>query len=77
MHTRSDSQTEDFLSFDEFEQALANDDGEAAQQHLAAGRAIYYSDERYPEGIVKKYPEGRLQLVTIGPNYVVTIIWDL
>lgn len=38
--------------------------GEAARAHLAAGRAIYYGDDRYPDAVVKEYPDGRRQLVT-------------
>ncbi|MRR50426.1 MAG: hypothetical protein EG825_05855 [Rhodocyclaceae bacterium] len=61
----------------EFDAALANDDGLAAKQHLAAGRAIYYGDERYPEGLVKEYPDGRKQLVTIDVQRKVTVLRDL
>lgn len=47
-----------------FTNALKTDTGEAAKSHLAAGRAIYYGDRRFPSGIVKEYPDGRRQLVT-------------
>lgn len=56
------------VNADEFEKFLMCDDGLAAQQHLAAGRPIYYGDEKYPSGIVRKYPDGRLQLVSINGN---------
>ncbi|WP_250532372.1 hypothetical protein [Caballeronia sp. ATUFL_F1_KS39] len=51
--------------WDDFERALANDDGSAAREHLAAGRAIYYSESDTPTGTcVKEYPDGRREIVT-------------
>jgi hypothetical protein len=47
-----------------FTKALANDSGEEAKRHLAAGRPIYYGDDRYPDAVVKEYPDGLRQLVT-------------
>jgi hypothetical protein len=47
-----------------FTHALTQDKGEAAREHLAAGRAIYYSDDRFRDAVVKEYPDGRRQLVT-------------
>lgn len=46
-----------------FTKALASDAGEEARRHLAAGRPIFYGDDRYPEAVVKEYPDGRRQLV--------------
>lgn len=44
--------------------AVRNDDGAAAKEHLAAGRAIYYSEEDTPdELLIKEYPDGRRELV--------------
>ncbi|HBR5516541.1 TPA: hypothetical protein ACWS6R_000084 [Klebsiella pneumoniae] len=38
--------------------------GAAARAHLAAGRAIYYSEDATPEGLlIKEYPDGRRELV--------------
>ncbi len=51
--------------------------GGAAQMHLAAGRAIYYGDPRYPGQIVKEYPDGRRQLVAIDEQNVVTVIKEI
>lgn len=59
---------EAFLSSVEFEKAITDDDGLAAQQHLAAGRPIYYGDVDYPDGLVKKYPDGRKQLVSVSED---------
>ena len=60
-----------------FEDAITNDDGLAARQHLTAGRPIYYGDDRYPDGLVKKYPDGRKQLVSVGANSEISVIRDL
>lgn len=48
-----------------FTQALKTDPGDAAAAHLAAGRPVYYSDKRFPGGIVKEHPDGRRQLVAV------------
>jgi hypothetical protein len=71
------SQGEDYLSSIEFVNALAHDDGLAAKQHLAAGRPIYYGDERYPEGLIKKYPDGHRQIVSVDPDGKITVVRDL
>lgn len=68
---------ESYLSSIEFEKSLSQDDGLAAKQHLAAGRAIYYGDERYPEGLIKKFPDGRRQLVDVSDAGEITVIRDL
>ncbi len=51
--------------FDEFERQLDSDTGEAAKAHLAAGRPIYYEDPEYPGDLVKEYPNGKRELVSI------------
>jgi hypothetical protein len=56
---------EAWLDLPEFEAELANDDGCAAQSHLDAGRPIYYGTDEYP-GIVREYPDGRRELVSIS-----------
>lgn len=60
----------------ELERAITND-GLAAQQHLAAGRPIYYGDADFPEGLVKKYPDGRKQLVSVSEDGKITVIRDI
>lgn len=75
MHTQT--QAEAFFASPEFERAMMNDDGQAAQRHLAAGRAIYYGDANYPEGLVKKFPDGRKQLVSVSTDGKVSVIRDL
>ena len=69
--------SESFLSSSEFANVLAHDDGFAAKQHLAAGRPIYYGDDRYPEGIIKKFPNGRQQLVSVDPDGKITVVLNL
>ena len=71
------SPAEKYLSSSEFVNALANDDGFAAKQHLAAGRPIYYGDDRYPEGLIKEYPNGSRQIVSVDPDGKITVIRDL
>lgn len=40
------------------------DDGAAARAHLEAGRAVYYSEDDTPDGLlIKKHPGGRCELV--------------
>ena len=63
--------------FAELEAALFDDDGLAAKQHLAAGLAIYYGDEKYPGAIVKQYPNGRKQLVSVGKDGQISVIRDI
>ena len=71
------SPAEQYLSSSEFGSALAHDDGLAGKQHLAAGRPIYYGDDRYPEGLIKKYPDGHQQIVSVDPDGKITVIRDL
>ncbi|MEC4682070.1 MAG: hypothetical protein VST70_00070 [Nitrospirota bacterium] len=76
-HNAPPSQVEDYLLSTEFANALAHDDGRAAQQHLAAGRPIYYEDPRYPEGLIKKYPNGHRQIVIVDPDGKICVVRDL
>lgn len=59
-----------------FSHALASDNGEEAKRHLAAGRPIYYGDDRFKDAVVKKYPDGRRQLVAIR-NGAEVVLRDL
>lgn len=43
-----------------------DDDGAAAKSHLAAGRPIYYCEDAYPEHMIRKWPDGRRELITLG-----------
>ncbi len=71
------SQVEDYLLSAEFANALDHDDGRAAKQHLDAGRPIYYEDPHYPEGLIKKYPDGHRQIVTVDPDGKICVVRDL
>jgi len=44
---------------------------------LDAGRPIYYGDARYPAGLIKKYPDGRKQLVSVNHRGDISGIQDL
>lgn len=77
MPVMTTAEDEAFLASSKFELSLAYDDGQAAKQHLAAGRPIYYGDARYPDGLVKKYPDGRRQLVAVSDSGTITVIRDL
>lgn len=61
----------------EIERVVHQDDGLAAKTHLAAGRAIFYGDPQYPGQVIKEYPDGHRQLVTIDSKNVVSIIREL
>lgn len=46
------------------EAAARDDDGAVAREHLAAGFPIYYCDAETPADMVmKKYPDGRRELI--------------
>ena len=75
--TPSQRQAESFLASPEFERAMTSDDGQAAQQHLDAGRPIYYGDARFPEDLAKKYPDGRKPLVSVSADGRVSVIRDI
>ncbi len=49
----------------EFIPDLDSDDGAAAKAHLAAGRPVHYCDDRYPDGVVRLWPDGRRDLVSV------------
>ncbi len=42
------------------------DDGQAAQSHLDAGRPIYYCEDAYPDEMVREWPGGNRELVTVA-----------
>lgn len=56
----------DFLTSEDIALALLlPDDGQAAQAHLDAGHPIYYCEDAYPDEMVRKWPDGHLELVTV------------
>jgi hypothetical protein len=57
-----------------FEAVLAHDDGAAAKEHLAAGRAIYYREEDTPPGLViREQPDGRREFVSFAGGHERTV----
>ena len=60
--------------WEQFENELDGDSGEAAKAHLAAGRPIYYMDDAYPGQIVRQYADGRRELVNVDTKGQVTIL---
>ena len=60
--------------YQEIERAIVFDDGQAAREHLEAGRPIYFMRNGL---IIKKLPDGREQIVDISDSGVVRIIQDL
>ncbi|MET2530389.1 hypothetical protein [Ralstonia pseudosolanacearum] len=59
------------------EWVLAHDNGEAARSHLAAGNPIYCADENFPNGLVRQWPDGMRELVSIGRTGTITVIQTL
>lgn len=56
------------IDWQSFVKAAAQDDGQAANDHLAAGRAIYYRERTTPRGLlIKERPDGIRQLVRFNP----------
>lgn len=47
------------------EDIMESDDGAAAKAHLAAGRPIYYCEDAYPDEMVRKWFDGRRELVKV------------
>jgi hypothetical protein len=51
---------------EEWIRLLQTDDGRAAREHLAAGRAIYYRETDTPPGVcIKKHSDGHREWITI------------
>lgn len=73
----ADTEGEAFLASSAFENASMNDDGQAAKQHLAAGHPIYYVDPAYPGQIVRKFPDGRRQIVVMLGKGQVEVVREL
>ncbi|CCD29355.1 conserved hypothetical protein [Candidatus Glomeribacter gigasporarum BEG34] len=60
-----------------FERVLSNDDGQAAQSHLSAGRPIYYCDDRYPDDFIREWPDGRRELISVDDTGKISVIRSL
>lgn len=59
---------ESWNDFDSIERAMMRDDGQAAASHLRAGRPIYYCCDEYPTEIVREWPDGGRELVTVDTS---------
>ena len=53
------------------------DDGAAAKAHLAAGRPIYYCEDCYPVSMIRKWPDGRRELVNVDEKGKIAVISEL
>lgn len=71
----TEDETKDF--WNHWDRLIANDDGAAVQAHLAAGRPVYYCDDAYPENMVRKWPDGHLELVSINDAGEVAVIHEI
>ncbi len=71
------------MTDEEFSEKLAfilenvEDDGQAAKAHLAGGRPIYYCESAYPNHMIRKWPDGRRELVTLGSMNDILIVVSL
>lgn len=66
-----DERTQDVL----ITRALRQDDGAAAQEHLSAGRPIYYCDDDFDEeDIVREWPNGSREIVDIDDEGHVSVV---
>lgn len=65
------------MTDDDFGLGLDDDDGQAAKSHLKAGRPIYYCDDLYPDEFVRKWPDGRRELVSVDDAGNITAIRPL
>ncbi len=54
-----------------------SDDGQAAKSHLAAGRPIYYCEDAYPNYMIRKWPDGRRELVTLTSRDEILVVVPL
>nr|WP_280971458.1 hypothetical protein [Cupriavidus gilardii]WDE72697.1 hypothetical protein [Cupriavidus gilardii] len=68
------SPAEEKRFFTVFESVIARDDGEAAKEHLVAGRPIYVSDARFPGRAVRVHPDGRRELMRLDLEKGVLVV---
>lgn len=67
MQISGDFENPDWKFWTVFMSALANDDGSAAKNRLAAGKAIYTREaDTPPSHVIKTYPDGRRELLFVA-----------
>jgi hypothetical protein len=62
------SAKEDRDGFDDIERAMMHDDGQAVASHLRAGHPVYYCCDEYPLEIVREWPNGFRELVSVSSD---------
>jgi len=77
LHFNAALPTNTYFDSSVVEAGIVNDDGLAARQHLVAGRPIYYGDAQYPGGVIKKFPDGRKQLVSVSLSGIISVICNI
>lgn len=60
-----------------WEEIGRDDDGAAAKSHLVAGRPIYYCEDAYPNYMIRKWPDGRRELVTLTSMAEILVVVPL
>jgi len=60
-----------------FEHALISEHDSAGGTHLQDGRPIFYCDERFPAHFVRKWPDGRRELIAVEDNGLVSSLCPL
>lgn len=53
---------------------IRKDDGEAARQHLRAGRPIYYCEDGFEGVVVCERPDGRRDLGVVNDDGFFTVV---
>lgn len=53
------------------------DDGAAVRAHLAEGRPITFTDDTFPDHMIRKWPDGRCELIDLDVRTgKVTVVCD-
>lgn len=65
---------EEKMFWSALERKLADDDGSAAKEHLAAGRFITYRDPKHGNSLVREWPNGSRELVNADLDGNLTVL---
>lgn len=60
-----------------FDRQMQKGDGSAAERHLKAGRPVYYTEPRHPKVLIRKWPDGRREVVDLDENDEVVVLSQL